>query len=251
MSKEVNKKNNMKKIRIREKNKEIPQTAIISEKEERRIRKITKIIVFLTILFLVIYFIDYIRFKMNKTPIFAIEVINQDIDLKEYYGLGYKVMKLNRSDITENIKFGSWFMNKNDFEISNEYSKTREVNVEKLKILEDLTQITNNEKMIPENPDEYIKENQDKYNQIKEMELGYKYFIELIIHDESATEFEKYLLARMINDKNEKIDFKFKTVRDFIEQYEIYLSQINIEELDDSDLDKIAYYIIFGNPEIN
>lgn len=246
--------NNSKKIRIKEEN-DIPKTTILTEEEEEKLRKRTKkifnIIVFLILLVLLLTLVDYIRFKQNKDPIFAMTVFKDDSTIKEYYGLGYKIIEINSGKENKSMKFGSWFIKVNDYDIATlEYNKTREINVEKLKILEDLTYITNKEKDIPKNPDEYIKKNKDKYNQIKEMESGYKYFVELIIHSESATQFDKYLLARMINEKNDKIDFKFKTAKEFIKQYEEYLSKINIDELDDNDLDKIAYDIIFGNPYI-
>lgn len=245
---------NTKKIRIKE---DIPKTTVISEEEEKKIRKRTSVISYFVIALIIFGIIssivDYTRVKKDKVPIFAIAFFaNKESTVVKYYGLGYKVIDFRRASGLGELKFGSWFMKLSDFELENlVYNKKRELNVVKLKILEDLTKITNKVEKIPKNPDKYIEKNKDQYNQIKEIESGYQYFIELILHSESATQFDKYILAKMVNEKNEKIDFKFKNAREFIEQYEVYLSKLNLEELEDTDLDKIAYSIIFGNPEIN
>lgn len=53
--------------------------------------------------------IDYNRTKNRKTPLFAVKI--KDAESKEYYGLGYKVIKCNTLIGDESIHFGFYNMN--------------------------------------------------------------------------------------------------------------------------------------------
>lgn len=69
-----------------------------------------------------IFTIDYIRAKNNQGPIFSIRTgILKDGGTKEYFGMGYKVIKFNRLGGYNKVKIGPWFMDYNDF--SNEYEE--------------------------------------------------------------------------------------------------------------------------------
>ena len=240
----MNRKNEKEKLKRRE----------ISKEEEKRIRRTTNIILYtfsVIVLILLSFLItDYIRYRQNKLPIFALSFkVEKENEPKEYHGLGYKIVKLNNFEIND-LRFGSWFMKYDDpNKDSHEYNKRKEVNAYKLNILEELDKITKKEANIPKDSEKYIKENKDLYNQIKERENTYIYALELILHSEDATQFGKYILARIINEKNENIDFKFKDSTEFIKKYEEHLSKLNYDELKEDDLDKIGYDIIFENPE--
>lgn len=231
----------------------------ISKEKENKLRKKTKIIYTILIIIALIAIVtaitDYIRFKQNKKPIFAINTgTYKDGGTKEYLGLGYKVIDFNSISGNNDMKFSSWFTwfsrpDDLDEDIL-EYNKRKELDVDKLMILENLDIITAKEKELPSNPNKFIELQKDLYNQIKEKENSYKQCLELLIHSESVTKFGKYVLAKIIDDKNNKIKFKFKDSTEFINKYEEYLKKLDIKELEENDLDKIAYDIIFGNPEI-
>lgn len=259
MRKEKNQEKQNKQNKTKSKNvnrrKEVEKRHVVSEAEEQKLRKRTSLVFYFIIAILIFAIIsattDYIRFRNNKKPVFAIGLrINKENMVREYLGLGYKVVKFNNFE-TNDMLFGSWFLNyKDPAQENEEYNKRKDVNVFKLQILEDLSKITKDRKDIPKDPNKYIKENIDLYNQVKERENTYIYALELILHGETASTFDKYILAKILDDKNDKISFKFKNANEFIEQYEKYLSTLNLDELEETDVDKIAYNIILGNPEL-
>ena len=71
----------------------------------------------LTILGVILYTIDKDRIENGQNPMYCIvsDSIYMDGGTREYYGLGYKVIKFHKINGYDETKIGSWFMNINDF----------------------------------------------------------------------------------------------------------------------------------------
>lgn len=74
-------------------------------------------VVVLSTLGLILYTIDKDRIENGQEPKYCIasEGAYMDGGSREYYGLGYKVIKFNTISGYTETKIGSWFMNINDF----------------------------------------------------------------------------------------------------------------------------------------
>lgn len=73
---------------------------------------ILRIVLVIILIWLIIFYIDFIRFKINKTPIFCVVGKSyQDGGSSEYIGLGYKIIVFKKISGFHGMKFGSWRMN--------------------------------------------------------------------------------------------------------------------------------------------
>ena len=75
-------------------------------------------IIVLTTLGIILYSIDKARIDNGMDPLYCIasEGICMDGGSREYYGLGYKVIKFNKINGYNETKIGSWLMNIDDFD---------------------------------------------------------------------------------------------------------------------------------------
>lgn len=77
------------------------------------------LIVLLAILGVIFFSIDYNRVKNGEMPLFCIDNpagVYMDGGTREYFGLGYKVIKFNKLNGYKETKIGSWFMKLEDFD---------------------------------------------------------------------------------------------------------------------------------------
>ncbi|SHH72327.1 hypothetical protein SAMN02745196_01201 [Clostridium collagenovorans DSM 3089] len=85
---------------------------------KRTIKIILSILLVIIILLTTFFAVDFIRAKNNKKPIFYIPSLTKECNdggTMTYYGLGYKVIDFHRSNGYDEIKFGSWSMDYDDF----------------------------------------------------------------------------------------------------------------------------------------
>lgn len=75
-------------------------------------------VIVLTTLGIILYSIDKARIDNGMEPLYCVasESIYMDGGSREYYGLGYKVIKFNKINGYNETKIGSWFMNIDDFD---------------------------------------------------------------------------------------------------------------------------------------
>ena len=75
-------------------------------------------IIVLTTLGIILYSIDKARIDNGMEPLYCIASEGTYLDggSKEYYGLGYKVIKFNKINGYNETKIGSWFMDIDDFD---------------------------------------------------------------------------------------------------------------------------------------
>lgn len=75
------------------------------------------LLIFIIMLGIVFFTIDYNKVKNNELPIFCYnnpENTLLDGGTGEYFGLGYKVIKYNRLSGYKGIHIGTWFMDYDD-----------------------------------------------------------------------------------------------------------------------------------------
>jgi len=78
-------------------------------KNYRKSRLVINIIFTIIMIWLVLICIDTISVnKYNKGPYFAIKLKESKYGYKEYYGLGYKVIKYNQENGRRDMEMGSW-----------------------------------------------------------------------------------------------------------------------------------------------
>jgi len=83
-------------------------------KNYRKSRIIINIIFTIIMIWLVLICIDTISVnKYNKGPYFAIKLKESKYGYKEYYGLGYKVIKYNQENGRRDMEIGSWNLKAN------------------------------------------------------------------------------------------------------------------------------------------
>lgn len=83
-------------------------------------KKILKIIILIIIIWLILFWTDYIFIKKFDKPIFMIRTtIYEDGGTKEYYGFGYKLIKYNLIDGYKENHIGTWFMKYNPTKYEN------------------------------------------------------------------------------------------------------------------------------------
>ena len=103
-------------------NKEESKTITIDQ--EKKIKRLSTIIMIIIIIIIIIVTADIILVaKFNKGPFLAIPLKTyNDGGTKEYYGLGYKVIKYNQKIGRKDMVIGSWFLKYNttpkDFTLS-------------------------------------------------------------------------------------------------------------------------------------
>lgn len=75
-------------------------------------------VIVLTTLGIILYSIDKARIDNGMDPLYCVasEGICMDGGSREYYGLGYKVIKFNKINGYNETKIGSWLMDINDFD---------------------------------------------------------------------------------------------------------------------------------------
>ena len=106
-----------------------------------------------------VFLIDFICIKTIKRPIFMIRtVIYKDGGTKEYYGLGYKVIKCNTLNDDKTLSIGTWFIKYNcdtkpieenitltdSVKFSKEYTKVTPDNVFVYRNIDDIVSILEN-----------------------------------------------------------------------------------------------------------
>lgn len=75
-----------------------------------------KVIVFILLFLLIIITTDYILYKNNKNPFFAINTVTYyDGGSKEFLGIGYKVVRCNTLSNDKSIHFGFYNINVDGF----------------------------------------------------------------------------------------------------------------------------------------
>ena len=78
-------------------------------KSYKKSRLIINIIFTIIMICLVLVCVDMVSVnKYNKGPFFAIKLKESKYGYKEYYGLGYKVIKYNQKNGRRDMEFGSW-----------------------------------------------------------------------------------------------------------------------------------------------
>lgn len=81
---------------------------------ETRKRDIIKIVIIgLVITWIICFFIDYIRARQQKMPIFCVKEVTttyDDGEVQTCIGLGYKMIKYQRTSIPVGIDFGPFFI---------------------------------------------------------------------------------------------------------------------------------------------
>lgn len=71
-------------------------------------KKWIKVILIILGIWTFMFLTDFICVKTIKIPIFMIRTAIKDGGSKEYYGLGYKVIKCNTLSGDKSISIGSW-----------------------------------------------------------------------------------------------------------------------------------------------
>ncbi len=137
-------------------------------------KNVFKFISLLLLLWLITITTDYILYKNNKNPFFAINTsIYKDGGSKDYFGLGYKVIRCNTLTGDKNIHFGFYNINVNNFCInsrSDEHSfKGTIVTVEKENLL------------IKPNDDQKENLSSDLFSITKDKDIFYEVGMEVII----------------------------------------------------------------------
>ena len=85
-------------------------------------------VIVLTTLGIILYSIDKARIENGMAPLYCVasENVYRDGGSREYYGLGYKVIKFNKLNGYNETKIGSWFMDISDFDDEvEEYEKNK------------------------------------------------------------------------------------------------------------------------------
>lgn len=74
------------------------------------------LVIIIIMLGIVFFTIDYNKVKNNELPTFCIpnKMVIMDGGTREYFGLGYKVIKYNRLSGYKGIHIGTWFMDYDD-----------------------------------------------------------------------------------------------------------------------------------------
>ena len=84
------------------------------DNKKRKKEDIIKIIILtLIIVWIICFFIDYLRARQMKNPLFCIVENTKEYDDGTVYsctGLGYKMYKYNRSSVGANLEFGPFFI---------------------------------------------------------------------------------------------------------------------------------------------
>ncbi len=80
--------------------------------------KIILTCVILILLILVFFLIvDYNRIINNKNPLFCVKtVMHEDKEVKEYFGLGYKIIVFDMTNGYNKVEVGNIFLKYDDFE---------------------------------------------------------------------------------------------------------------------------------------
>ena len=83
-------------------------------KEYKKSRLIINIIFTIIMICLVMVCVDMISVnKYNKGPYFAIKLKDNKLGYKEYYGVGYKVIKYNQKNGRRDMEIGNWNLKAN------------------------------------------------------------------------------------------------------------------------------------------
>ncbi len=85
----------------------------VENAKSKRENIIKIIILTVIIMWIICFFIDYLRARQMKDPIFCIFENTEKYDDGTVYsctGLGYKMYRYNRSSIGANLEFGPFFM---------------------------------------------------------------------------------------------------------------------------------------------
>lgn len=117
--------------------------------------KSVKIILIIISLWISIFLVDFICVKVFERPIFMIRTsIYKDGGTKEYYGLGYKVIKCNTLVGDKNVSFGSWAL---DYNCSNKSLEYENVTItDAVKFSREYTEVGTDNVFVYRNIDEII-----------------------------------------------------------------------------------------------